>query len=143
MNTIVYHTIRGHYLKTLLGRERATLRSAASKDPALEEGSHTIQLVHPQDYTPGTINTHSRYHTILTILTHVRCAVGIPSSLYIISIIIIIGFIGEFEIIDDHRSNKIVIERTIERVRCVISPRFDVPVHEIEKVGCAHLLPSL
>jgi small subunit ribosomal protein S15Ae len=39
------------------------------------------------------------------------------------------GYIGEFEIVDDHRSKKIVIELLgrINKVG-VISPRFDIPV---------------
>lgn len=53
-----------------------------------------------------------------------------------------IGYIGEFEIIDDHRSNKIVIELTGRLNKCgVISPRFDVEYAEIEK-WIVNLLPS-
>jgi ribosomal protein S8 len=52
------------------------------------------------------------------------------------------GYIGEFEIIDDHRSNKIVIELTGRLNKCgVISPRFDVAFDEIEK-WIVNLLPS-
>lgn len=52
------------------------------------------------------------------------------------------GYIGEFEIIDDHRSNKIVIELTGRLNKCgVISPRFDVEYGEIEK-WIVNLLPS-
>lgn len=52
------------------------------------------------------------------------------------------GYIGEFEIIDDHRANKIVIELTGRLNKCgVISPRFDVPYDEIEK-WIVNLLPS-
>lgn len=52
------------------------------------------------------------------------------------------GYIGEFEIIDDHRSNKIVIELTGRLNKCgVISPRFDVGVDEIEQ-WIVNLLPS-
>merc|ERR1712196_300316 len=37
------------------------------------------------------------------------------------------GYIGEFEIIDDHRSQKIVVELNGRLNKCgVISPRFDV-----------------
>ena len=37
------------------------------------------------------------------------------------------GYIGEFEIIDDHRSQKIVIELVGRLNKCgVISPRFDI-----------------
>lgn len=52
------------------------------------------------------------------------------------------GYIGEFEIIDDHRSNKIVIELNGRLNKCgVISPRFDVTYGEIEK-WIVNLLPS-
>ncbi|GBG34358.1 40S ribosomal protein S15a [Hondaea fermentalgiana] len=52
------------------------------------------------------------------------------------------GYIGEFEVVDDHRSGKIVVELTGRLNKCgVISPRFDVQVGDIEKwVG--NLLPS-
>ena len=54
----------------------------------------------------------------------------------------VLGYIGEFEIIDDHRSNKIVIELTGRLNKCgVISPRFDVEYGEIEK-WIVNLLPS-
>mmetsp|Transcript_16520 Transcript_16520/g.23977 ORF Transcript_16520/g.23977 Transcript_16520/m.23977 type:complete len:131 (+) Transcript_16520:49-441(+) len=52
------------------------------------------------------------------------------------------GYIGEFEIVDDHRANKIVIELTGRLNKCgVISPRFDVAYDEIEK-WVVNLLPS-
>mmetsp|Transcript_12355 Transcript_12355/g.33998 ORF Transcript_12355/g.33998 Transcript_12355/m.33998 type:complete len:131 (+) Transcript_12355:64-456(+) len=52
------------------------------------------------------------------------------------------GYIGEFEIIDDHRSNKIVVDLTGRLNKCgVISPRFDVTHEEIEK-WVVNLLPS-
>lgn len=52
------------------------------------------------------------------------------------------GYIGEFEIVDDHRANKIVIELTGRLNKCgVISPRFDVAYDEIEK-WIVNLLPS-
>lgn len=52
------------------------------------------------------------------------------------------GYIGEFEIVDDHRANKIVIELTGRLNKCgVISPRFDVECGEIEK-WIVNLLPS-
>ena len=41
------------------------------------------------------------------------------------------GYIGEFEIIDDHRAGKIVVNLTGS---CgVISPRFDVQLKDLEK----------
>lgn len=44
------------------------------------------------------------------------------------------GYIGEFEVIDDHRSGKIVVELLGRLNKCgVISPRFDVKINKIEK----------
>merc|ERR1711964_258243 len=44
------------------------------------------------------------------------------------------GYIGDFELVDDHRAGKIVVELTGRINKCgVISPRFDVTVPEIEK----------
>ena len=53
-----------------------------------------------------------------------------------------IGYIGEFEIVDDHRSGKIVVN-LIGRINKVgvISPRFDVKIGEVEK-WVNNLLPS-
>merc|ERR1712071_233128 len=52
------------------------------------------------------------------------------------------GYIGEFEIVDDHRAGKIVVELTGRLNKCgVISPRFDVPYDEIEQ-WITNLLPS-
>uniref|UniRef100_A0A1B0G5I7 Uncharacterized protein n=6 Tax=Glossina TaxID=7393 RepID=A0A1B0G5I7_GLOMM len=52
------------------------------------------------------------------------------------------GYIGEFEIVDDHRSGKIVVNLTGRLNKCgVISPRFDVPINDIEK-WTNNLLPS-
>lgn len=52
------------------------------------------------------------------------------------------GYIGEFEIIDDHRSNKIVVDLTGRLNKCgVISPRFDVAHKDLEK-WVVNLLPS-
>ena len=52
------------------------------------------------------------------------------------------GYIGEFEIVDDHRAGKIVIELTGRINKCgVISPRFDVKVADKEK-WIRNLLPS-
>lgn len=44
------------------------------------------------------------------------------------------GYIGEFEIIDDHRSGKVVVELVGRLNKCgVISPRFDVAISDIER----------
>ncbi|KAJ1461106.1 ribosomal protein S8 [Pelagophyceae sp. CCMP2097] len=52
------------------------------------------------------------------------------------------GYISEFEIVDDHRAGKIVIELTGRINKCgVISPRFDVEVKDIES-WINNLLPS-
>lgn len=52
------------------------------------------------------------------------------------------GYIGEFELIDDHRSGKIVVELVGRINKCgVISPRYDVQVADIEQ-WVVSLLPS-
>ena len=52
------------------------------------------------------------------------------------------GYIGEFEIVDDHRAGKIVVYLNGRLNKCgVISPRFDVALNEIEK-WASNLLPS-
>lgn len=52
------------------------------------------------------------------------------------------GYIGEFEVIDDHRSGKIVINLLGRLNKCVaICPRFDIPLNELEEWQ-AKLLPS-
>ena len=54
----------------------------------------------------------------------------------------LVGYIGEFEYVDDHRPGKIVVELNGRLNKCgVISPRFDVGVKEIEG-WTARLLPS-
>lgn len=52
------------------------------------------------------------------------------------------GYIGEFEIIDDHRGGKVVIELIGRINKCgVISPRFDIKLKSIEQ-WMSNLLPS-
>ncbi|XP_055388283.1 40S ribosomal protein S15a-like [Condylostylus longicornis] len=52
------------------------------------------------------------------------------------------GYIGEFEIVDNHRSGKIVVNLLGRINKCgVISPRFDVTLDRIEQVT-SDLLPS-
>jgi ribosomal protein S8 len=65
-------------------------------------------------------------------------------SFYVIILytFVFVGYIGEFEYVDDHRSGKIVVELNGRLNKCgVISPRFDVGVKEIEG-WTARLLPS-
>eukprot|EP01018_Ginkgo_biloba_P033921 Gb_37191 [translate_table: standard] len=68
-----------------------------------------------------------------------------PSSKVIIKFLTVMqkhGYIGEFELVDDHRAGKIVVELNGRLNKCgVISPRFDVGVKEIEP-WTACLLPS-
>lgn len=52
------------------------------------------------------------------------------------------GYIGEFEVVDDHRSNKIVVDLNGRLNKCgVISPRFDITLDGLEQVA-TNLLPS-
>ena len=52
------------------------------------------------------------------------------------------GYIGEFEVVDDHRSGKIVVELLGRINKCgVISPRFDVPLKKVEQ-WTNNILPS-
>ncbi|CAD8116977.1 unnamed protein product [Paramecium primaurelia] len=52
------------------------------------------------------------------------------------------GYIGEFEIVDDHRSGKIVVELLGRINKCgVISPRYDVTLGEFER-WANNILPA-
>lgn len=52
------------------------------------------------------------------------------------------GYINEFEEIDDHRNGKVVVQLNGRINKCgVISPRFDVPLNQIEG-WIAMLMPS-
>nr|QWE91275.1 ribosomal protein S15A [Placidida sp.]QWE91277.1 ribosomal protein S15A [Placidida sp.]QWE91278.1 ribosomal protein S15A [Placidida sp.]QWE91280.1 ribosomal protein S15A [Placidida sp.]QWE91286.1 ribosomal protein S15A [Placidida sp.] len=52
------------------------------------------------------------------------------------------GYINEFEVVDDRRSGKIVVELNGRLNKCgVISPRFDVKIPDMEK-WMTTLLPS-
>lgn len=67
-----------------------------------------------------------------------------PSSKVVVNFLRVMqkhGFIQAFEIIDDHRSGKIVIELNGRLNKCaVISPRFDVKMEDIER-WTTNLLP--
>uniref|UniRef100_H0XLX4 Small ribosomal subunit protein uS8 n=1 Tax=Otolemur garnettii TaxID=30611 RepID=H0XLX4_OTOGA len=53
------------------------------------------------------------------------------------------GYVGEFEIIDDHRAGKIVVNLTGRLSKCgVISPGFEVQLKDLEKWQ-NNLLPLL
>ncbi|XP_065826293.1 small ribosomal subunit protein uS8 [Oscarella lobularis] len=68
-----------------------------------------------------------------------------PSSKVIIKFLRVMqkhGYIGEFEIVDDHRAGKIVVNLNGRINKCgVISPRFDVALRDVEK-WVNNLLPS-
>ncbi|KAA8495085.1 40S ribosomal protein S15a [Porphyridium purpureum] len=68
-----------------------------------------------------------------------------PASKTLISFLQVMqkhGYIGEFVVVDDHRSKKIVVNLLgrINKTRA-ISPRYDIPVKEIEKWS-SQILPS-
>ena len=67
-----------------------------------------------------------------------------PSSKVIIRFLKLMqkrNYIGDFEVVDDRRGGKVVIELLGRINKCgVISPRFDIGVTEYEKV-VANLLP--
>lgn len=53
-----------------------------------------------------------------------------------------LGYIDEFEIVDDHRSGKIVVQLNGRLNKCgVISPRYDLKISELEN-WVNNLLPS-
>lgn len=53
-----------------------------------------------------------------------------------------VGYINEFEIVDDNRSGKIVVELNGRLNKCgVISPRYDLKLKDFEKF-VYHILPS-
>ena len=68
-----------------------------------------------------------------------------PSSKVIIRFLKLMqkrNYIGDFEVVDDRRGGKVVIELLGRINKCgVISPRFDIGVTEYEEV-VANLLPS-
>jgi small subunit ribosomal protein S15Ae len=52
------------------------------------------------------------------------------------------GYVGEFEIVDDRRAGKIVVQLLGRINKCgVISPRFDISLNKLEQ-WISYLLPS-
>eukprot|EP00929_Paragymnodinium_shiwhaense_P025759 TRINITY_DN1550_c0_g1_i5.p1 TRINITY_DN1550_c0_g1~~TRINITY_DN1550_c0_g1_i5.p1 ORF type:complete len:131 (+),score=41.95 TRINITY_DN1550_c0_g1_i5:92-484(+) len=52
------------------------------------------------------------------------------------------GYLGDFEVVDDHRSGKIVIDLIGRINKCgVISPRFDITLDKIDQLA-TYILPS-
>merc|ERR1712203_980710 len=68
-----------------------------------------------------------------------------PSSKVIVRFLTVImkhGYIGEFEVVDDHRGGKIVVNLTGRLNKCgVISPRFDIAIRDLDS-WTTNLLPS-
>merc|ERR1719236_107234 len=68
-----------------------------------------------------------------------------PSSKVVVKFLQVMqkhGYIGEFELVDDHRAGKIVVELIGRLNKCgCISPRYDVQVSEMES-WISRLLPS-
>eukprot|EP01117_Protostelium_nocturnum_P019871 TRINITY_DN871_c0_g1_i1.p1 TRINITY_DN871_c0_g1~~TRINITY_DN871_c0_g1_i1.p1 ORF type:complete len:131 (+),score=36.81 TRINITY_DN871_c0_g1_i1:365-757(+) len=68
-----------------------------------------------------------------------------PSSKVIVKFLQVMqkhGYLGEFEIVDDHRSGKIVVELIGRINKCgVISPRFDIQLSSLEQ-WTSDILPS-
>jgi len=68
-----------------------------------------------------------------------------PSSKVVVKFLQVMqkhGYIGEFEIIDDHRAGKIVIQLLGRLNKCgVISPRYDMNIGDLE-TWTRNLLPS-
>ena len=68
-----------------------------------------------------------------------------PSSKVVIKFLELMmkkGYIGEFEIVDDKRAGKIIVHLNGRLNKCgVISPRFDVPISDLDR-WTNSLLPS-
>jgi ribosomal protein S8 len=68
--------------------------------------------------------------------------VSLAKSDLVVMLIFLPGYIGEFELVDDHRAGKIVVELNGRLNKCgVISPRYNIGVAELED-WTARLLPS-
>jgi small subunit ribosomal protein S15Ae len=82
----------------------------------------------------------------LETILHAPCPLQV--SVYVLdtfisaTVLIDVGYIGEFEEIDDHRSGKIVIQLNGRLNKCgVISPRFNIRLPDLEK-WVNQLLPA-
>lgn len=68
-----------------------------------------------------------------------------PSSKVVVKFLQVMqknGYIGEFEVLDDHRAGKIVVELIGRINKCgVLSPRFDVAVKDVEQ-WVQNILPA-
>ena len=68
-----------------------------------------------------------------------------PSSKVVVKFLQVMqknGYIGEFEVLDDHRAGKIIVELVGRINKCgVLSPRFDVAVKDVEQ-WVQNILPA-
>jgi small subunit ribosomal protein S15Ae len=79
---------------------------------------------------------------LTVMMKHGKFCVNLTCYRVVTTTFLMTGYIGEFEIVDDHRAGKIVVNLTGRLNKCgVISPRFDVPINDIEK-WTNNLLPS-
>ena len=89
---------------------------------------HGMSTSPPLPHYPPLLLIHSSLHT------HPYNTFSFPHSIK--------GYIGEFEVVDDRRSGKIVVELNGRINKCgVISPRYDIKIEELEK-WTSYLLPS-
>ncbi|WMV26462.1 hypothetical protein MTR67_019847 [Solanum verrucosum] len=105
-----------------------------------------IQEVRNKDFFVPSIPIHQKSESSPSISLHQFSFLNVCTTSITLSFsycwYLSVGYIGEFEYVDDHRSGKIVVELNGRLNKCgVISPRFDVGVKEIEG-WTAILLPS-
>merc|ERR1711981_32398 len=93
----------------------------------------------------GTANPTTAIMVLMNVLANVLKNIVRPASKVVVKFLETMmkhGYIGEFEIVDDRRAGKIVIELKGRVNKCgVVSPRFDVGLNEIED-WVINLLPS-
>ena len=123
--------------------------SLAAAAPWLEDASHT-QIQSRHEHHPSPVPQTQVLADCLKSISNAekrgkRQVLIRPCSKVIVKFLQTMqkhGYVGEFEIVDDHRSGKIVVELTGRINKCgVISPRFDVPLKDIE-AWVNNLLPS-
>ncbi|KAJ8293423.1 40S ribosomal protein S22 [Rhodotorula toruloides] len=116
--------------------QTSTVRFSVSS-PTLELTPNTLVVAHKQaDCLNNIVNAEKRGKRQVLIR---------PSSKVIIRFLTVMqkhGYIEEFEEIDDHRSNKIVVQLNGRINKCgVISPRFNIRLPDVEK-WVSMLLPA-
>lgn len=98
--------------------------------------------IHDNIYELWKCSMRRTHPPICSLLLTLHLLSSLIPTLSTVFFLLFSGYIGEFEIVDDHRSGKIVVNLTGRLNKCgVISPRFDVPINDIEK-WTNNLLPS-